>query len=158
MILLLLACTSPDTGAEAPIYRYSHSGGMGPEGRYLYTVGGSGLGGKDSRQDAWRYDLVDGGWEELEPPPAQVFRASWALAGQTAYVHAGSTDPDNTDTDQLLAWDLAALTWRTVSPAGQIPSPRFKEAATWTGEQVIAYGGQFENLEAATDRLLLVAS
>jgi hypothetical protein len=118
---------------------------MGPEGRYLYAVGGSGLGGKESRNNAWRYDLVDGGWEELAPPPSMVFRASWALVGETAYVHAGSIDPDNTDTDQLLAWDLGTDVWRTVSPAGQAPSARFKEAAAWTGEQIIAYGGQFDD-------------
>ena len=144
-MIWLLACTktTPEP-ADFPVYRYSHTGGLDAFERYLYTAGGSGLGGKDARHDAWRYDLVDGGWEQLETQPSQIFRASWARIGDLAYVHAGSLDPDNTDTDQLLTWDLASQTWGTVD-AQDAPSPRFKEAAAADGTGFYAYGGQFDD-------------
>ena len=149
VVALLLACTDagPDSDApvDYPVYRYSHAGGVGPEGRYLYTAGGSGLGGRGPRHNAWRYDLIDGGWEQMSTPPGQVFRASWARGGDTAYVHAGSVDPANTDTDQLLAWDLRTDTWSTVEQGNPAPSPRFKEAAAWTGTHLVVYGGKYDD-------------
>jgi hypothetical protein len=152
VVMLALACTDvgsdSDPGVDYPVYRYSHVGGVGPDGRYLYTAGGSGLGGRGPRHNAWRYDLDNGGWEQMSTPPAQIFRASWAMAGDTAYVHAGSVDPANTDTDQLLAWDVRADSWSVIDQGNPAPSPRFKEAATWTGEQLVVYGGRYDDGDA----------
>lgn len=144
-MIWLFACTSSTPSeTDVPVYRYSHTGGLDASGRYLYTAGGSGLGGKSSRHNAWRYDLQDGGWEELDTPPSQIFRAAWARLGDTAYVHAGSLDPDNTDTDQLLTWDLADGSWDTLDVSPR-PSPRFKESAAADGEGFYVYGGQFDD-------------
>jgi hypothetical protein len=146
VILTLLACTSTEPVPPAiPVFRYSHSGGMW-DGQ-LYTVGGSGLGGKDERNNGWSYDLDAGAWTERSPPPRLVFRASWAIADGVAFVHAGSVDPDNLDTDQLLTWDLASDTWTTRAQSNPKPSPRFKEAATYTGERILTYGGQYDDDE-----------
>ncbi len=143
MFSFLLACPGPVDSAdpEQPNFRYSHAGGLDESGRYLHVVGGSGLGGKESRNNAWRYDLDQGGWERLSDPPAYVFRASWARGGQSAWVHGGA-GADNADTDQLLEWDLDTDLWRVVEPVGELPSPRFKEAASWAGDRVVVYGGR----------------
>ncbi|MCP4809151.1 MAG: hypothetical protein GY913_12945 [Proteobacteria bacterium] len=144
-MIWLIACTSAEPEPDFPVYRYSHVGGLNAAETHLYAAGGSGLGGKDSRHNAWRYDLAAGEWEELETQPAQVFRASWATLDDVAYVHAGSLDPDNTDTDQLLTWDLSTGSWSEISQSSPRPSPRFKEAAASTGERILTYGGQFDD-------------
>ncbi len=92
MISFLFSCPGPLDSAEPeqPNYRYSHAGGLDETGRYLHVVGGSGLGGKDPRNNAWRYDLEQELWERMADPPAHVFRASWARGGETAWVHGGA--------------------------------------------------------------------
>ncbi len=125
--------------APAPVGRYSAVGGVGPDGRYLYVAGGGSADGVLS--DAWRFDLAERAWEQLDDLPRPMLRGTATLIGHDLWVFGGE-DGAFSDTADLWRWDLDADTWESVDPSGDWPAPRKKHQAVAIDGRVLVHGGQ----------------
>lgn len=92
------------------------------------------------------YDTATDSWTPVSRTGAPIGRMSCACAsmGERVFVWGGrhtlSLQSDEVDLGDGAIYDPATDTWTPVSSAGA-PSPRASATATWTGREVVVWGG-----------------
>jgi N-acetylneuraminic acid mutarotase len=114
-------------------------GVLNADSTHLFVAGGADADGPMT--DAWRYDIDADRWEETDPLPIPLYRATAVQIDDVAYVYGGTTS-GFLESDRLYAWDLSDGTWEEVHASStNIPTGRYKHASAvweWTPEGTAA--------------------
>jgi len=138
---------TPITTENAPSVRREHSaawtgsrmivwGGRNPTVPFVHKTGGL----YDPVSDTW----TETEWHAAETPEGRAEHvAAWTgsqmvIWGGWSYVPAGTV---RFAIDTGARYDPETDTWQPTAPAGA-PSPRWGAAAVWTGNRLIAWGGE----------------
>ncbi|GIV96542.1 MAG: hypothetical protein KatS3mg057_1199 [Herpetosiphonaceae bacterium] len=129
--------------APRPPARFSVIAGVDEErGRLLITTGQAGA---QFFNDVWSFDLATDTWAPVdvagEAPRPRYGSAGGILTGSGAlYLSHGFSDQGRFD--DTWAFDLAANTWRNMTPQGELPLKRCLHAAASAGPAaLVLFGG-----------------
>lgn len=96
-------------------------------------------GGPPSQNQVVRLDIASGTWGVVPSPPVQLRDAEIVAVGGEAFVVGQSEGGNACGISHILAYDLAANTWREL-PAGPV-APQSDMVTVWTGSELFFGGG-----------------
>ncbi|XP_065344018.1 F-box only protein 42-like isoform X1 [Cloeon dipterum] len=147
------AVTPQSLDAAAPSSRTKHSATL--LGGHLYLLGGRN--GNVGLKDFWRYNIIEGRWEQLltggETPPCLQEHTAVAFK-DCLYVFGGEVGFSSATETPLWVYQVGSNSWRKVrSPKGvQVPRGRRGHTALIYQGAMIIYGG-YQDLRGSTNEL-----
>ena len=129
----------PLSTTNVPAVRDRHAAaGLGT--KYVVVGGGTSPGGVGTTTGS-AYDLATDTWSTYPSLVTKRCSHEMVSTGTKLYTYGGLTDCSNgTLIGPALEESTAGGAWSTVSP-GNAPKPRYNFAMTWTGTEIMIYGG-----------------
>ena len=138
--------TATSTGTNCPSVRYNLEDCVVWTGDQMFVWGGAGL--LDARGDGALYDPTTDTWDAItsvsDPSARDGHTAVWTGSEVIVWggYHLSGSDwvADNTGGH----YDPATDTWTDTQTVGA-PQARYKHTAVWTGDEMIVWGGKYQD-------------
>ncbi|MBU3715084.1 MAG: hypothetical protein FGM46_09085 [Ferruginibacter sp.] len=120
-------------------------------GRFMIISGGASTTGATAYNDGVKYDPSTDTWSSIAAAPVKRLFSSSVWTGTDMLIFGGdsvssASTPFCTgrgfSSNQIYKYNLASNSWTKPTVTGTIPSARAKGVASWTGAEMLVYGGE----------------